>query len=229
MNISDYLVNIRVMKLVNNQSGIVNVLLIPLIVASILLVATIGFATWAFSERQSYKNDTDEKIAAAVEINAKEVSDRKDNEFLEKEKYPLDTFEGGDQFGHIKVGYPKTWSAYITENDGMAEYVFSPRYVSGDIEASRALKIKIENRSYSEAISTFDGQLLNGDVRAKAYSLPKVRSVVGTRFDGAIEQGKQGTVIILPLRDKTIQISNEVPGLITDFNNIILENLTFNP
>ena len=244
MNILEYLVNIRGiefspapaglkersrMKLVKDQKGIVNVLLVPLIVASILLVATIGFAAWAFSERQSYKNDVDGKIATAVEINTKEVSDQKDNEFLEKEKYPLDTFEGGNQFGAVKVGYPKTWSAYITENEDSAEYVFSPRFVSGDTEAARALKITVDNRSYDEALTTFDGQLLNGDVKAKAFSLPKVRNVVGTRFDGAIEQGKQGTVILLPLRDKTIQISNEVPGLINDFNNIILENLTFNP
>ncbi len=217
------------MKLLKDQNGIVNVLLVPLIIASLLLVVTIGFAAWAFTERQSYKNDVDAKIAAAVEINTKEVSDQKDNEFLEKEKYPLDTFEGGDQFGHIKVGYPKTWSAYITENETDAEYVFSPRYVSGTAEAARALKITVESRSYSEALSTYDGQLLSGGVKAKAYSLPKVKNVVGTRFDGTIDQGKQGTVILLPLRDKTIQITNEVPGLLNDFNNIILENLTFNP
>ncbi len=217
------------MKLIMDQRGVANVLLIPLIIAAVLLVATIGFAAWAFSERQSYKNDVDEKIAAAIEINTKEVSDKKDNEFLEKEKYPLDTFEGGDQFGHVKVGYPKTWSAYITENESGAEYAFSPRYISGEVDSPRALKIKIENRPYSDAISTYDGQLLNGEVKAKAYALPKLRSVVGTRFDGAIEQGKQGTVILLPLRDKTITISNEVPGLVNDFNKIILENLTFNP
>lgn len=217
------------MKLKKNQSGAMNVLLVSLIIASILLVGTIGFAAWAFTERQSYKNDVDEKIAVAIEINSKQVSDQKDNEFLEREKYPLDSFQGGGQFGAIKVSYPKTWSAYITENNSLAEYIFAPKYVSGDTDVSRALKIVVESRPYNEALTTYDGQLLNGEVKAKAYSLPKVRSVVGTRFDGTIEQGQQGTVILLPLRDKTIKISNEVPGLINDFNNIILENLTFNP
>jgi hypothetical protein len=87
----------------------------------------------------------------------------------------------------------------------------------------------VENNPYNRALTTYDGQLLSGEVRAKAYSLPKVRNVVGTRFDGTIEQGKQGSVILLPLRDKTIKIISEVPGVVNDFNNIILENLTFNP
>ena len=217
------------MKLARNQSGAMNVLLLPLIIASVLLVATIGFGAWAFTERQSYKNDVDEKIATAIEINSKQVSDQKDNEFLEKEKYPLDSFEGSSQYGSIKVNYPKTWSAYITENANGAEYVFSPRHVSGEINSSRALKIVVENNRYNQAVTTYDGQLLNGEIKAKAYSLPKVRNVVGTRIDGAIEQGKQGSVILFPLRDKTIKIINEVPGVVNDFNNIILENLTFNP
>ena len=217
------------MKLIKDQSGVVNVLLVPLVVASILLVATVGFAAWAFTERQSYKNDVDAKISTAVELNTKQVSDQKDNEFLEKEKFPLDSFEGSNQFGGIKVGYPKTWSAYITENEQNAEYIFSPRFVTGDPEAARPLRITIDNQPYDEMLTAYDGQLLNGEVRAKAFSLPKVRNVVGTRFDGTVEQGKQGTVILLPLRDKTIKISNEVPGLVNDFNKIILENLSFNP
>src|SRR5690606_27108300 len=217
------------MKLIKNQSGAMNVLLVPLIISSLLLVATIGFAAWAFTERQTYKNDVDGLIATAIEINSKEVSDQKDNEFLEREKYPLDTFEGGSQHGAIKVSYPKTWSAHITETQDTAEYVFSPRYVSGDQNESRALKIVVENNPYSQALAIYDGQLLNGELKAKAYSLPKVRNVVGTRFDGAIEPGKQGSVLLLPLRDKTIKIFNEVPGVSNDFNKIILENLSFNP
>ncbi len=87
----------------------------------------------------------------------------------------------------------------------------------------------VENRAYSDALTAYDSQLLNGELRAKAYSLPKVRNVVGTRFDGTIEPNKQGTVVVLPLRDKTVRIINEVPELVNDFNKIILENLSFNP
>lgn len=217
------------MKLAKNQGGAVNVLVVSLIIASVLLVVTIGFAAWAFTERQSYKNDVDQKIAAAIEINTKQVSDQKDNEFLEKEKYPLDSFEGGSQFGLIKVSYPKTWSAHITENSSGAVYIFDPGFISGESSAAHGLRILVENRPYNETLSTYDAQLLSGEAKAKAYILPKVRNVVGTRFDGTIESGKQGSVVILPLRDKTIKIINEVPGLVNDFDNIILENFTFNP
>ena len=221
--------NIRVMELVKNQNGLANILLLPLIISVVLLVSTIGFAAWAFSSRQDYKNNVDQKIATAVELNTKQVSDKKDNEFLEKEKFPLDNFQGNDQFGAIKVNYPKTWSAYISENDSGAQYIFDPKFVNADQNTSHALRITVESTAYSDAVTFYDSQLLEGELSAKAYSLPRVKNVVGTRFDGTFEEGKQGTVIILPLRDKSIKIYNEVPGLVNDFNNIILENFSFNP
>jgi hypothetical protein len=53
--------------------------------------------------------------------------------------------------------------------------------------------------------------------------------VTGVRVDGQIADNIQGSMIILPLRDKTQEIWTESNSFLPDFNNNILPNLTFSP
>jgi hypothetical protein len=50
----------------NSQSGAINALLLPLLVALLLLVGVAVFGVWAFGSRQDYKDNVDAKIATAV-------------------------------------------------------------------------------------------------------------------------------------------------------------------
>jgi len=216
------------MKLKHNQDGVLNVLLIPLILSTVFFVSTLGFAAWAFMSRQDYKDNADQKIAAAVEVAKKQVSTEKDNEFLEKEKFPLKTFNGPADLGSLSMSYPKTWSAYISGNDEKT-FIFNPDIVTERDDPVNALRITIEDTVYSEAATQYDSQVSEGKLSASVYSLPKLPEVVGVRFDGEIEDGKRGALIVLPLRDKTIKIACEIPDRIADFNNIILPNISFKP
>lgn len=216
------------MKLNRDESGALNILLIPLIIAVLCFFTALGFGIWAYAERTDYKNNSDKKSEAAVAVATQKVSTEKDNEFLEKEKFPLDIYKAAAEFGSMEVSYPKTWSAYIaTETDPV--FIFSPKYVPAGDETAQALRITIEASPYNEAISGFDGQIQDGKLKATAYSLPKVPGVVGLKFDGELEEGKTASMVVLPLRDKTIKISSELPDRFNDFNNIILPNLIFSP
>lgn len=215
-------------KLRSEEVGAINILLVPLVVAVLCFFSTLGFAFWAYSERNDYKDNSDQKSAAAVEVAIQKVSSEKDNEFLEKEKSPFVDYSGPAQYGSIKVKYPKTWSAMITETQSPT-FIFHPKYVFGDENAKHALKITIEDQSYNSIIGQYDSQLQQGALIAQAYSLPKVPGVVGIKFDGQLESGKNASAIILPLRDKTIRIISESPEYFKDFNDIILPNLTFSP
>ena len=77
----------------NDQKGSVNVTAISLIVTVLFLLVSIGFGAWAFMSREDYKNNVDQKIAAAQEVTKKETETAKDNEFLEKEKQPLKKYQ----------------------------------------------------------------------------------------------------------------------------------------
>lgn len=215
----------------HNQDGAVNVLLIPLILASLLLLGTATFGFWAFGERQDYKNNADQKIVAAVTLAKQQEGALKDKQYAEAAKLPLKTYNGPEQYGSIALQYPKTWSAYVaqgTGNDASLDGYFNPDVVSSvdDKNSTFALRLQVVNNTYSEELQNYQD---TEGVTITPYALPKVPKVIGVRITGQIEENKQGSMVVLPVRDKTLKIYTEAQAYLSDFDNNILPNLTFSP
>ena len=92
-----------------------------------------------------------------------------------------------------------------------------------------ALRFTVSGTNYSSIVKTFDSQVKAGKVKVTPYKADKVPNVIGVRLDGEITKDKQGSMIIVPLRDKTLQVWTESPQFVPDFNTIILPNLVFVP
>lgn len=218
------------MKVLSRQEGSINILLIPLILAVVFFFATLGFGLWAYSSRQDYKNNVDAKIATAVEVGQKETATQKDNEFIEREKQPLKDYKGPASAGTISIKYPKTWSAYIDESNNSVDGYFYPNFVPGiDTNTAYALRVQVEDKIYSEELQSFDSSVKSGKTKAAPYKPVNVEGIVGTQLTGEIGSGKTGTLILLPLRDKTIKIWTEADQFNNDFVNNILPNFKFVP
>jgi len=218
-----------------DQDGSSSILLFALVFSILLLFGAIGFGIWAFIGVQDYKSNMDEKVAVAVEVAKKEISTSKDNELAEREKSPLKRYSGPSTYGSVGVSYPKTWSAYIDES-GTGDSAsplngyFHPNFVPGIQESSSyALRLQVVANSYSEELKQFDSLVSEGKVKISAYSAPKVAGVVGVRIDGQIINEKKGSMVMFPLRDKTLKIWVEADQFVGDFNNSVLPNLTFIP
>lgn len=212
-----------------NQQGSLNVLLIPLILAAVLLLGSIGFGLWAFSQREDYKKNSDQKSDAAVAVAVQRTKSEKDNEFLQKEKEPLKSYTSAAQYGTLSMKYPKTWSVYADEASNMLTLLMQPDVVSSNESTPYAIKIEVLQRPYAQVINILDNDIKQGKLRASAFSLARVPDVLGLRVDGQITQQKRGSAVYLPLRDKTIIISSEAPDKVADLNNIILPNFEFSP
>lgn len=207
--------------------------IIGLSVSILLLLAAIGFGVWAFGERNTYKNDTQAIIDQEVELARQAVATEKDNEFLEREKNPLKSYQGPSQFGSIKIMYPKTWSALIDETSRGAplDGYLHPDFVPGlQSNTAFALRIEVVNNTYDQEMRGFEGMAESQDVTVTPYRAPKVPDVLGARVNGKIGRDeKQGSMVLFPLRDKTLKISTQAQSFIKDFNEIILPNLEFSP
>lgn len=214
------------------EEGSINVLLIPLILAVVFFLASLGFGLWAYSSRQDYKNNVDQKIATAVEVAKQETATEKDNEFIEREKQPLKEYKGPASFGTLSVKYPKTWSAYVEEDAsgvGVSGY-FHPNFVPGtNSDANYALRIQVTNKSYADELRSFDGKVKQGDTQAKPYKPVNVENIIGTQLNGDIGDQKSGILILLPLRDKTIKVWTEAEQYQKDFFNNVMANFKFVP
>jgi len=216
-----------------DQRGSVDSWLIAFIVAVVLAFGALGFGIWAFTGRQDYKNNVDEKISVAVTEAEQANTEKKEKEFAEKEKNPLRTYAGPATYGSISISYPKTWSAYVDETAKTnipLSGALNPGFVPG-IQSSLpvALRFTVTSNNYANVVRTFDSQVKAGKIKVTPYKAEKVPSVTGVRLDGEIVKDKQGSMIIVPLRDKTLQVSTESPQFISDFNTIILPNLVFVP
>lgn len=218
----------------HNQDGSINVLLIPFILVTALLLAALAFGVWAFGSRQDYKNNVDQKIASAERIAVQQESTKKDKEFAEIEKQPLKAYNGPEAYGSLVVQYPKTWSSYV-DDTGNASAAVDGYFYPGTVpsltaqSSTFALRIQVLAQQYATVLNNFSGQLQNGKLTASPFKLAKVPSVVGLRLDGQITGTKTGSMIVLPLRDKTLEIWTESSQYSNDFNNNILPNLSFSP
>lgn len=213
-----------------------NVLLIPLILVTLLLLGAAAFGYWAYAERADYKNNSDKKSALAAAVARREEGIAKDKAYVEAEKQPLVAFDGPSAFGSIHVEYPKTWSVYVNSSVSSNQPIdvfFNPRFVPSvnDQASVFAFRVQVVQQSYSKLVASFDAAIKKGTVTVTPYTFPKVPEVVGVRADGLIRAGKKttGSMIIMPLRDKSIQVWTENSQTMNDFNTIILPNLTFSP
>lgn len=221
------------MKTLADERGALNVLLIPVILLSLLFVGTAVFAVWAYGGRQDYKNNVDAKISQAVDANKKVVQAADARQYAEAAKQPLKTYTAPEQYGSVAVSYPKTWSGYVaTASAGnVIDGYFEPGVVPDvqDTASTYALRVRILSQAYSQALTQFSAFVKQNKLTMTAYSLPKLPQIGGMYLTGQITQQQKGTMVVLPLRDKTLEVWTESDAYLSDFKNYVLPNLTFSP
>ncbi len=201
------------------------------ILMTILFVCSLGFGIWAFMGMQENQSNLDAKIEEASAVAVKEAEAAKDAAFAEEEKDPYRTFTGSSTFGSLTFDFPKTWSVYQEEQSSgtVLDFYAHPYIIKGTgKENSFAFRIQVVETSYDKEAAKFDAQLKKGSVTAAAYRLPKVPDELGGRITGEIISEKQGVLVLLPLRDKTIKIWTESKDYLADFDKV-LETMSFVP
>lgn len=216
--------------LMNKENGSISVILA--VVFGLFFLLALIFGGWAFTSRQDYKNNVDQKISDANKVAVQEAETAKEAEFVEREKSPVRTYTGPVTYGAVSFEYPKTWSLYeVKAASGTVLDLFGfPLVVPGVTnDQTYAIRTEIVSQTYDTVVKQFDKDVKSGAVTSTAYRPEKVPSVLGVRLDGTIERDVQGAMVILPLRDRTIKIYTEIPQFVGDFNNILLPSLTFVP
>jgi hypothetical protein len=224
------------MKKITGQRGEMDVLLVPVILLTLLFIGAAIFAVWAYQGRQDYKLHSDEKSAAAVAANKEVVQAADAKQFAEAAKQPLKPYVGPEAYGSLHIMYPKTWSSYVDISDSSSlpvDLYFHNDYVPAvDMKQTYNLRVRVVATPYSSVAGDYASLIKQGKVTSVPYSLPKVPDVAGIKLDGvAIPSSNQltGETILLPMRDKTLEIWTESTAFLPDFSGNILANMTFSP
>ncbi len=207
-----------------NKKGTLNPLVIPLVFAVLLFIACGALAFVNYTKYVDQRDNNQPKIEAAVK-SAEDAQEKKlEAEFVEREKNPNDTYVSPSEFGSVSLTYPKTWSAYFDKSSELDFYAH-PKYVPAT-DINYALRMSVVSREFSSEIKSYDAQVKKGDLKASSVA---VAGVKGVRLDGLLSKDQEGSMVIFPLRDKTLRVWTENKEFRGDFNNIVLKKLTFQP
>jgi hypothetical protein len=207
--------------------------IVSLVLTVLLFLGALGFGIWAFSERDTYKNKTDAVVAKEVELAVQKNTSEKEKEFVEREKNPFKKYDGPAQFGSVSITYPKTWAAFVTEKatgSSPVDGYMHPGFVPGtDSGTAFALRIEVVDRAYDLELKNLESKVKQGTLTVAPYRAPKVPEVLGARVDGEINKGQKDSMVMFPIRDKTLKITTQSETFLKDFNDIILKELVFVP
>lgn len=217
----------------NHESGAVQTATIVSIVLGLLFVISLAFGLTMLVGKNDLQNSIDKKVQQQVSGAVKDAEVAKDATFAEEQKSPVKSYTAPSTFGTATVAYPKTYSAYIDESSGGNSAInayFHPNVVpKEDRSITFALRMQVVQASYDSQVKLFDTNLKSGKVTVKPFRAANVASVMGVRVDGEIATGKQGSMILIPLRDKTIKIWTENKEYVADFDTYVVPSINFVP
>lgn len=205
------------------------------LILSIFLLVIFAVLTMVFyGQMQDYKTNSDQKSSVAVEQAKKEQEKQLNEQFAEKEKEPLKSYTGPANAAAVKIVYPKTWSLYTVEgpSGNTLNSYFNPNLVPNVANRDNlfALRLDVSVQPYANVLRTFESKVAKGEVKVTPFVASNVQGAeTGVRIDGAITNNTTGSLVIIPVRDKTIQLWTESGNYTSDFDNFVLKNLTFNP
>lgn len=210
------------------------VLIITVVVLSLATIAFIALTILFYSQMSDYKNNSDTKSAAAVEVAKKEQEQQLSAQFAEQEKEPLKSYTAPGSAASTKIVYPKTWSLYAIEGkDGTSvDAYFHPNSVADITNKANvyALHLQVLDKAYSAVVKEYENAAKKGEARISPYKPELVTGAEqGVRVDGIVRDTVSGAMVIVPVRDKTIKIWTETDKYINDFNNFVLKNLEYSP
>ena len=194
-----------------------------------MLVLTILF----YGQMSDYKNNSDQKSAAAVEVAKKEQEKQLNAQFVEKEKEPLISYVAPSTAAGTTIVYPKTWSLYVVEgkSGAVVDAYFNPIAVTdvGNDANVYALRAQVLDKPYTTVVKEYEADAKKGTVQVAPYKPAVENAQEGVRLDGVVRDDVKGAMVIVPVRDKTIKLWTETDTYINDFNTFVLKNLQYSP
>lgn len=199
------------------------------VIAAILLLLTIFFGARAFinSEDLTEANLQGQKEGAAAQkaVDEKAFTTEKNSDFR--------TYVAPDYAGSFRVSVPKSWSIAVTPNESgtTLSALSSPDFVENKLD-KYALRFALINKEIEEVKKPLDNLTKEKDPKKRKLNVEDitVSGIKGFKYTGQISSKiPNGTLVLVPLRDKTFSIqTDDNEQYLTVFNSIVA-NLSLNP
>lgn len=230
-----------------SEAGGIDAKVIFIVVLSILFLAAGSAAIWAYMNYIDAKENVDSKVEAA-KAEAVRIQQEKDlSDFIAREKEPLRTFAGPDDYGHLTFDYPKTWSVYQALEPSKSGATFAaylsplvvppvPNNALNDLVASTkatpsmsavskfAVRLKIESKLYEDSLKNYESLLKTGQIKSSAFTNDEI---TGTLYEGRFNNDISGVALVIKMRDRTLTLRTDADVFKEDFTKLI-QTIKFN-
>ena len=210
------------------ESGVISGLMVAVIGLSVLVLGLGSFAIWAFVSFNDAQSNVDDKIAIAVAQAKEDQSNADEEKYTEREKTPTKKFTAPDDYCGLSFQYPKTWSAFESEqltNGGDYKAYLNPDVVPPISNSQQfALRVLIEQKDYDDVLNQYQGLVQKGALRESSASS---QGNQGARLTGDFSKDIRGDAVIYRCRDKTITVRTDADAFKKDFD-AVQRTISFN-
>jgi len=211
------------MSSLKSEQGMISGLMVAVIGLSVLVLGLGSFAIWAFVNYQDQKSNVDGRIETAVLQGQQAQSDKDEAKYQEYEKQPNTVFKAPDDYCGLTFQYPKTWSAYESEqitNGGDYKAFLNPIVVPPVSDSQQfALRVLIEQRDYDSVTNQYNNLVQSGKL---LQSTGSSNGQSYMRLDGDFSSNIRGHAVIYKCRDKTITVRTDVDKtFLSDFEALV--------
>ena len=200
-------------------------LIIVGVVLALVIIAT-GFLGY-----RAYQGTTalNEKYSTGYNAGKADQGKADDAKIQEINRNPFRSFTAPKELGAFVVSFPRNWSLAVTKTTGEAcSGYWQPDFVDTDSSAY-ALRISVTDDSYDSSLAKLRASVKSSKNKL-TESTVEVSGVDGAKFSGLIDKKTtNGTVIILPLRDKTMVIQTDDNAKYGKDYDDIVTKLKINP
>ena len=212
----------------NLEAGVINPLLIASILLGVLAASFAGGFIWAYGNYQKYEKNTNEIVSEEVNKAREEQKVEDEKKFVEREKQPYLQLVGPEDLGKVTISYPKTWSVYIAKSTSSGYEAYLNPVTVPTVSGSQpyAARVTVSEQKYETAVTSFNGLVKKGDLKSTPVT---VNNFNGIRLDGKFSATRSGSMVVFKVRDKTLTVATDIDSFKSDFDDIIVKSLDFNP
>lgn len=168
----------------------------------------LGLFVWQFVQASQIRSNAQAEQDRAVAAANEELQEKLQAEFKTTLESDTSNFVGPDVLGRVTFTYPKTWSVFVETkgtNSIPLDVTMHPNAIT-DTTPAFALRVQVIEEAYAEQVAEYNRSVEKGELTAKPVTYSEQN---GIRFDGLLEDDVQGSVVLLPLRDKTLLLQTE--------------------
>lgn len=206
----------------HKERGAISGLLVAVIALSVVALGLGSFGIWAFVAYNDANDNLQDKLTIARTEAKQEQSEVDEEKFAEREKQPNLRFKAPDDYCGLTFMYPKTWSAFESEqitNGGDYRAYLHPGVIPPISNNQQfALRVTIEQKDYDSVTTQYDSLVKKGDLKQSTASSEGNQ---GMRLTGNFSRNIRGDAVLYRCRDKTITIRTDADTFKSDFESII--------